>query len=181
MKNNENISFLPFHAINEFMRDDYREKVNELVFNSYLSLDDNIQRSINNHMNKVVKIPGFRNSSKAPHHVKRNYFIKAFEKSPGFVATILNAWAGVHEDLQLRVYSFLLQRGWDILPLDADRTKLPGFITVWPDTDDFEQLYNSFSQENQDFNANSDDVSLMIVWISGRLPFSTTDNKNIVT
>jgi hypothetical protein len=58
-----------------------------------------------------------------------------------------------------------------VLPLEADRRKLPGFIPKWPKDENFEILYSAFSEKYIDKDTNPDDVSLMVVWVSLRLPY----------
>jgi hypothetical protein len=163
--------FLPFHAINEFMRDEYRLQVIRETLNALPSLPDEFHQSIDLQTRKVVQIPGFRNSSKAPLPVRVKPPADAFEKSPQLVAVILAAWSAAHPDLRQRVYDLLILRNWEILPPDADRTKLPGFIAKWPVGEDFETLNTAYMTKYPDQPAGSDDISLMVVWISSRLPY----------
>jgi len=58
-----------------------------------------------------------------------------------------------------------------VLPIEAERAKLPGFMTRWPKDEDFDILYEAYTGRYPESEANSDDVSLMVVWIGGRLPF----------
>ena len=94
-----------------------------------------------------------------------------FEKSPQLAAAILHAWSAVHSELRQQVYDLLVARKWEVLPPDADRTKLPGFLIKWPKGEDFEILNTAFKEMYPNSQANSDNVSLMIVWISTRLPY----------
>ena len=66
--------------------------------------------------------------------------------------------------------AMLEKLNWEMLPLEADRTKVPGFLTKWPAADDFESLVQEYVNMHPDIGYNSDEVSLMIVWLSGRLP-----------
>jgi lauroyl/myristoyl acyltransferase len=81
----------------------------------------------------------------------------------------------VHAGLRENVYTLLQARGWEILPKDAERAKLPGFITVWPHGENFEVLNQAFKEMYPEATASSDDVSLMVVWIGGRLPYQFTE------
>lgn len=163
--------FLPFHAINEFMRDDYRANVVRTALVASSTLPDDLRESIERQTRRSVQIPGFRNSAKAPVAVRVKPTAEAFAKSPQLVASILAAWAEVHIELRQQVYDLLTERGWPLIPVDADRTKLPGFITKWPKDENFERLNTAFLEKYPGSAINNDDVSLMVVWVSGRLPY----------
>ncbi|GEM_PF-195617 len=190
-------TFLPFHAINEFMRPDFRLNVIRSTLSALPSLPDNLRDPINRLTRRHVSVPGFRNSEKAPNLVKVVPMAKAFEKSPELVAAILAAWAEAHASLRTMVYEMLearrwkvlpdedslnledispeLVKDWPILPIRADRTKVPGFFTRWPKGDDFETIYQSFAEKHPDFEASIDEVSLMVVWLSLRLPYNVEE------
>jgi hypothetical protein len=176
MNKKEKISFLPFHAINEFMRPDYREKVVHEIFDHNNMLPDDIRKTLDNGLKKTVNIPGFRNSSRAPTPIKIKYTLENIEKSPDLVKIALSAWVQLHPELCKEVYRMLENRNWKILPIDADRSKLPGFMTTWPEGEDFEKLFNSYQQTYPESQSDSDDVNLMVVWLSGRLPYQFIEN-----
>lgn len=167
----DKVQFLPFHAINEFMRPDYRLEVVRSALNALPGLPEVYRAPIDQMTRRVVKVPGFRNSTKAPAARKIKPVAEAFEKSPDLVAAILAAWAEFHAELRQQVYDLLTTRNWEVLPPDADRTQLPGFLTHWPKDEDFEALNAAFKDKFPAYQANEDDVSLMVVWISGRLPY----------
>jgi hypothetical protein len=189
----EKTEFLPFHAINEFMRPDFRLMVIRETLTAANNLPDVYSKELNHQVKKTVTVPGFRNSDKAPGLIKVLPTSKAFEKSPDLVAAILNCWVEIHSDLREQVYALLKIRNWKMLsetegintdvlissnitewpifPIKLNRSKLPGFFTHWPQGEDFETLYNNFSELYPDVNASIDRVSLMVVWLSMRLPY----------
>ncbi|HVN56421.1 MAG TPA: hypothetical protein VMT46_18990, partial [Anaerolineaceae bacterium] len=69
-------------------------------------------------------------------------------------------------------------REWEILPVDADRTKLPGFLTTWPKSESFDALTAAFRDANQDGEDDPDRISLMAVWLGGRLPYNLEEDEN---
>lgn len=172
------VQFLPFHAINEFMRNDYRLAVVRTTLNSYASLPEEMRAPIDKLIRKVVQVPGFRNSAKAPTNLKVRPTAEAFEKNPRLVAAILAAWSELHAESRQKVHDLLTARGWDILPVDADRTKLPGFLITWPQGEEFEVLNKAFDAMYPGDQISSDDISLMVVWISGRLPYQIDEQEN---
>jgi hypothetical protein len=198
------VEFLPFHAINDFMRSDFRLIVVKSTLNALNNLPESQRNSINHLTKKLVKIPGFRHSDKAPTIVRAIPTSNAFEKSPELVAAILAAWAESHNSLRSQVYETLVSRGWKtfptemhsladvpplktekdwgILPIEADRTKIPGFLIYWPKGETFEVLYQALTEKFSDLQASIDEASLMFVWLTLRLPVKIIDEEgNLIT
>ena len=167
--------FLPFHAINEFMRSDFRYEVIRSALQAVEAAGENRAR-LDQLTRKHVSVPGFRNSAKAPLGLRVKPTAEAFEKSPQLVAAILSAWAAARPELASRVHQLLTERDWKILPLEAERSKLPGFLTHWPKGEDFETLVQAYQAAFPDANETSDEISLMVVWLSDRLPYDLDEN-----
>ncbi len=179
MNENDKIKFIPFHAINEFMRNDFRLHIIRTTLTNMHSLDKKYSASIDRLTRKFVKVTGFRNSVKAPITLKAVAMVKAFEKEPQLVAAILNAWCEINADLKNYMYNLLVERDWKLFPLEIDRTKLPGFLTIWPEEDDYDALYNAYVQNNPDNNASIDETSLMVIWLADRLPIEKINKSEI--
>mgnify|MGYP000854519876 FL=1 len=170
--------FLPFHSINEFMLPEYRQTVLTAVFNHLEQLSGARRGTINALVRRMVSVPGFRNSALAPTPMKIKGSAQGFERYPEFVAQILQAWSEINAPLAAQVYELLKARGWEILPPEADRSKLPGFLTEWPAADTYDVLNETFRTLYPDSTASEDDVRLMAVWIGGRLPDSVTEGPD---
>jgi hypothetical protein len=175
--NNETTQFLPFHSINEFMRDDYRTIVIRSTLSALSTLPAEYRDPVDRLSKRNVQVPGFRVSTKAPLSLRLKPTIDAFVKNPQMAAAILSAWAELHTNLRSQIHELLATRGWEILPPEADRTRLPGFIPNWPNEEDFEKLTLAFKEKYPSNNASDDDISLMVVWVSGRLPYQSTSEK----
>ncbi len=167
----DEVAFLPYHAINEFMLDDYRHQVVSAALQALPDLPEELRAGLEAQIRQGVRVPGFRNSLKAPAQLKVKPTEKAFEKNPELVSLILAAWAHSHPGLRQQVFDLLNGRGWELLPVEAERYKLPGWLTVWPKGQDFEVLYEAFHEAYPESQAAQNDVSLMAVWLSGRLPY----------
>jgi hypothetical protein len=198
---NEHAEYLPFHAINEFMRPDFRLSLLRDTLTALPDLSEEHNSRINRLTKKLVKITGFRNSEKAPALMKVIPMSKTFEKSPELVAAILAAWSDLNSQLRLEVYEMLIQRGWKyistdqplsldvlspellrqwpMLPPQVDRTKLPGFYTRWPKGEDYETLYKHFTETYSNEEVSIDKVSLMVVWLALRLPFEMEEVEDV--
>jgi len=174
---NKKAKFIPFHALNEFMRDDYRLQVVRFTLEHLPELDESYRNPIDKLTRRFVQVPGFRHSPKAPAAVKARPMAEAFEKSADLVAAVLNAWGALQADLRQKVYDLLTARGWEVLPPEADRTKLPGFISHWPKGEDFDILNEAFTQMFPGTQASTDDVSLMVVWVGARLPLFPSEEE----
>jgi hypothetical protein len=177
MTDEKKVSFLPFHAINEFMTPEYRLVVVRSALEALPGLPESFRAPIDRLTRKHVQVTGFRNSLKAPLALKVRPLASAYEKNPELVAAVLSAWAEAHAGLRQRVYDLLKSRNWELLPPDTDRTKLPGFLTKWPKGEDFTTLNQAFVEKYPDDPAPSDDVSLMVVWLSGRLPYEMSEGN----
>ncbi|HPH96777.1 MAG TPA: hypothetical protein PKW33_08765 [Anaerolineaceae bacterium] len=171
------IQFLPFSAINAFMRDDFQIEVVKSVLSSTGDLPELMRGRFQAMQNRSIHIHGFRNSASAPTNLKIKPFVAAMEKNAELTAMTLQIWAEIHPELMSRVNVLLKNLGWEVLPLDADRTKLPGFLTVWPAGQDFETLNKEYRILYPDLQDSSDDISLMAVWVGGRLPYQTDEES----
>jgi hypothetical protein len=175
-KDERKAAFLPFHALNHFMRDDFRREVVRTAVLHLPQLDGGLRGALERQVKRSVSVPGFRNSVKAPPSLIARHLPDAFEKNPDLVKTVLAAWAAAKTDLRQQVYDLLAGRGWELLPLDADRTVLPGFLTTWPPREDFEVINTAFAAAYPGASATTDEVSLMAVWLAGRLPVDVPDD-----
>ena len=172
---NKEVRFFPYHAINEFMTDEYRADVVRLVLNRLAELPDEQRSEIEHLSKKAISVPGFRNSQKAPAALKIKPTIDAFQKNPALVAAILAAWAELQSELRQNVFSLLVDRGWEILPVETDRRKLPGFLMQWYNGEDFDTLYQAYQAAHPGMVVEQNDVCLMAVWLCGRLPYEFVD------
>lgn len=187
------LNYLPFHAINEFMRPDFKLSIIRDVLNNTTVLPTEQASDLANITKRSVKIPGFRNSEKAPSLVKVMPMVKTFEKSPELVVAILSAWATIHHDLLTQVYTLLKNRNWPVIDSEADisyttvssdlmekwpvlppevnRKHAPGFLPRWPKGEDFDSLFTTYTELFPESDNSIDQVSLMAVWLALRLPY----------
>lgn len=169
--NDNQVKFLPYHAINEFMVPEYRLAVLQAVLSGFDRLPGERRSAINNLIKRHVQVPGFRNSVQAPATIKARSAVTTFERRPEFVAQVLQAWTELHPELRQQVHDFLQAREWEVLPPEADRTKLPGFQVTWPKGEDYDVLGEAFAAVYPDSHPDENDLRLMIVWLAGLLPY----------
>lgn len=175
MVDKKKAQFLPFHAINEFMRDDYRLSILQEVMTHVEDCNKDKILRMNRLFIKMVQIPGFRNSSLAPTAVRVKHGVSLFEKSPEFAALIMECWSELHQALRQTVWQLLDIKNWKPLPANADRTQLPGFMVNWPKDDTFDLFIKTVKETSPELNESDDNVSLMVVWIGNKLPYDLFD------
>jgi hypothetical protein len=163
--------YFPFHAINEFMVPEYRLHVLQAVLSGFNHLPGERRSAINSMIKRHVQVPGFRNSTQAPTLVKAKASVSVFERRPEFVAQTLQGWSDLHPELRQKVHDFLKGREWDLLPPEADRTRLPGFLTTWPQGETYDVLGEAYEQAFPGETVDENDLRLMMVWLGGRLPY----------
>lgn len=168
------IQFVPFNAINEFMLPDFRTTVLQKVFSNQVEVPSDRRNHLNSLIKHLIKIPGFRNSAAAPTALKIKNAASPFERNAQFTAAVLSCWESLDPELAEKVFNFLKSREWELLPVVADRTKIPGFMINWPESENYDTLGEGFKAMYPGYSPSDDDLRLMIVWIGGRLPYNMT-------
>lgn len=172
------IRYLPFHAINEFMLDDYRQQVITKVLREVEKLPGERKGRVNGMVRKYVSLPGFRNSALAPLALRVKGSITPFERRPEFTAQVLQGWSDLLPELRGQVHAMLEAREWkNLLPPDADRSKLPGFMTEWPKSETYDVMDKAFAEMYPDSGAAEYDIRLMAVWVANRLPYELFEDE----
>jgi hypothetical protein len=171
MSDRPKLEYLPFHAVNEFMRDDYRLQVLQEVFTALDRCTVMQRQLIMRLFAKGVQIPGFRNSSLAPIPIKIKNSASLFERSSEFSATIMECWSNLHPELKSAMLTLLTEKGWKPQSITLDRSLLPGFQVDWPKTETFAILSKSIREAHPELNESDDNISLMAVWVGNRLPY----------
>lgn len=174
---NEKAQFIPFNAINEFMLSEFRRTVISDTLTNLDKASEEKQKSIKGLIRRTVKVQGFRNSAMAPVPMKVAGSINTFEKSADFVKNVLQAWSEIKSETRKNTYAFLVDRKWTLLPEDADRGQLPGFLTRWPASESFEVLVKAYQEAYPDHDVTDNEISLMVVWLSGRLPVEMVETE----
>lgn len=159
------------------MLTEFRQDVILHVFSHLDALSGFSRGKLNALVKQLVQVPGFRNSVQAPAGLKARNAVIPFEKFNIFTARMLQSWAELHPDLANLVHEILTEKGWEILPLDADRTLLPGFIPEWPEGETYDTLDEMVAQKSGDSPPDTNTVRLLAVWLSGRLPLNDSDEE----
>ncbi len=172
--NNQEIPFLPFAAINNFMLDDYRvEVLNKVIsgLNRQTNRNAGILKSL---VKRYIQVPGFRDASKAPAALIARNAEKPFQQASDFAGRLIACWADLYPGLAAEVHALLVERQWpELLPVDADRNEMPGFYASWPQDETFETILAAYKEKYPQSTAGDYDISLMTVWLGGRLPLDS--------
>ncbi len=177
MTEDTQVQFVPFHAINQFMMVEYRQEILHKVISHLDQLPAGRKSTLQNQIRRYLKLPGFRNGALAPLPLKVKGAGSVFESHPDFVAQVLMAWSELNLELRQQIYDLLVERKWELLPADVDRSKLPGFMVVWPKEDSYDVLDAAFAAKYPEVKAHEYDIRLMIVWLSGRLPYDMVEDE----
>lgn len=178
MTEDEFAKFAPFAAINEFMRPDFRLHIIDDTLKNLAVASEKNRKLIEMLLREQLSIPGFRNALKAPRQMLAKSSVEIFEKSSEFASAILFGWMEINHLLALNVFDLLNEEGWQILDLDVDRTMLPGFFTNWPENYDFEVFLQLYARKYHEESVDDDEISLMIVLVSMRLPYEINQSDN---
>jgi hypothetical protein len=68
------------------------------------------------------------------------------------------------------VKSWLESEGWDQLSTEKIFNENEGFLNKWPEGLSFEKIIDDFKKAHPKLELDEDDLILMVLWISGRLP-----------
>jgi len=165
-------SLLPLISLNVFLLPDFRREILTTVLNQKDNLPPEIKQEFRQAIKEFVKISGFRNPLAAPQALQVRAMESPFEKESRFVKAILSSWADINSDLQPKVQALIPELGFepnDQAPLYPDPEN--AFAVGWPEDLSFEKLADLVKQKTET-DASSNEISLMTVWLTGRLPGS---------
>jgi hypothetical protein len=78
----------------------------------------------------------------------------------------------VNKSIGEQIAGLLDELGWTrILPIDADRSQMPGFYIQWPVGYDFDKIHAEYREHYPEAEVVDDVISLLTVLVSMRLPF----------
>lgn len=182
MKRSEKKAYLPFHAVNEFMRDDFRLVIIQDVLSHLDHCKVESRSKLIKLINKSIHVPGFRNSSQAPLGIKVKNSQGVFTKSTEFAAAVMECWSQIHIELRKKIYDLLIDTGWKIPGESENRAELPGFQLDWPEEQNFDFFIQAIRQNYSEIQESDDEISLMVVWVGNRLPnvLNTSERESTI-
>ena len=165
----------PYKAINVFLDRDYLEQFLEKLLKEKETLPKKVQISFNNELKKYVTILGFRNPVRAPLPLQVNAYASAFEEKDEVIPFTLSTWTKIASEFAEGVMTWLQVDGWDDIALERQFDENEGFKKEWPEALTFDKLVEGFKKANPDLDFSRNDIILMVLWISGRLPNQEID------
>ena len=108
-------------AVNEVMRDDYRETVVELALQHLPHASADLRRFARQTLSKGIRIRGFRSVEKAPVRAAKGPIIERMQSRPDIASVVICLWAGAAQDFVDQVreageqtgFSFLSDWSWE--------------------------------------------------------------------
>ncbi len=161
---------LPYKAINVYIDQDYLMKVANDILTKVNKLPKQDQIDFSHFIKKHINVLGFRDSSRAPLPLQVNALVKTFEEKDEVVPFLLSIWAKINKKLAKDVKSWLESEGWKDLATEREFSEGAGFIEDWPKKLTFDKLVKDYQKFNPDAKFERDDLILMVLWISGKLP-----------
>lgn len=167
MSDNE---YLPYKTINIYIERDFLKETLEYVIQNINTLPKENQIAFGNKFREYVTILGFRNPMRAPLPLQVNAFVRAFEDMDEVIPFTLSTWANLRHDFAVKVKDWLTSEGWKDLNLEREFDEREGFVRDWHASVTFESLIQEFEKAHPGLDFDEDDLILMILWISGKLP-----------
>lgn len=164
------IETIPFKAINVYINEDYLESVLKSVLTGYKKLSKKAQIEFTVFLRKYVTVLGFRDPSRAPLPLQVNALAKAFEEKDEVVPYVLSTWTKVNKKFTGQVKSWLEDQGLKNLATEREYAEGTGFTQDLPKKYGFDKLEKGYKKDNPESKFDRDDLILMVLWISGRLP-----------
>ena len=166
--------YLPFKTINVFLDHAHLQKTLEFILKNINKLPKANQIAFSNAFKEYVNILGFRNPTRAPLQLQVNAYATAFEDKDEVIPFTLSTWAKINDQLAGEVKSWLDSEGWKDLSEEKTFEESKGFLHDWPDNLSVEELTEKFLKAHPKLDVNEEDLTLMILWIFGRLPDEET-------
>lgn len=165
----------PYKAINVFIDHDYLQNLIERVLVNIKELPKQDQIDFSQTFRHYVKVLGFRNPTQAPLPLQVKSYVEAFEDKEEIIPFTLSVWTKIEHDLAKKVKAWLEKKGWDNLSLERKFSESDGFSSNWPSELTIEKLSEEFTEDHPDLKFDQDDIILMILWISGKLPIGDSN------
>lgn len=164
------VEYLSFKTINVFIERGFLEEILTQILTNLRDLSKENQIEFNQHFKKYVTVLGFRNPKHAPLPLQVKAFATAFEEKEEVIPFTLSTWAKIKDDLANAVLKWLQSENWDDLALVRNFDDDQGFKNDWPDDLSLDTVIEDYQKDHADMEVSKDDLTLMILWVSGRLP-----------
>jgi len=161
---------LPFKTINVYIERGFLEEILKQILRDLKNLPKETQTEFNQVFKKYVTVLGFRNPLHAPRPLQIRAFANAFEEKEEVIPFTLSTWATLNEDLANAVLDWLKSEKWDNLELNRSYQEALGLTNNWPEDQSLDSIFEKFQDAHPDLDYSKDEIVLMLLWVSGRLP-----------
>lgn len=161
---------LPYKTINVFMEQDYLEEMVGDILTGVKNLDKAEQIAFSQFFKKNVKVLGFRDPTRAPITLQTRALASAFIANDDVIPETLSVWTRIHDADAQKVQTWLSDKGWTGLAVSRAFNESEGFLDDWPEDVTFDQLVDDYRKDHPKDDISRDDLILLILWISGKLP-----------
>jgi len=161
----------PLVALNVYLTSEFRRQILSEVLDQKNALNSDTRTRFLNFFKEKLKVPGFRNSTNAP----KAKLIKAtealFEKDSNFISAVLNAWTELIQSKTIGLDHVLQNLGFDLKMTDTSYSEHDSSFEVgWPKAINYESLFTKVTQQLKAFELNSDELAMVTIWKTGKLP-----------
>ena len=125
---------------------------------------EGVRSTLNSAITDSVKMDGFRDASKAPPHLLKQYMLEMIDGNDRLAGAVFRAWVESQKELHDLVAQHL--RGQDV-PVDGPNLRERVFDSTWP-KDEWRGEVDAVVESNPDLDA--DDVGMMVCYVSGMAP-----------
>lgn len=153
-------------AINQLMRDDFRERVVREALEGRIKIASPESDALNDFIRKWIKVPGFRKGKAHEANVGRllRPMINGFFHDSEAVYAVVSMWMKVHENLATDVRAFLKHANQS----NFGRTEVDDEESVHWLSFDLDEPAEKFIQEYPQYDR--DDAKLMLLWLNCHVP-----------
>jgi hypothetical protein len=162
--------YLPYKTINVLMDRDYLDQILEDVLVGKNKLSKKEQITFSNQFRHYIKVLGFRNPTIAPFPLQLRAYRSAFIEKDEVIPFTLSVWVKTHLEFADKVKTWMENNDWKTLGFEREYQESEGFTNAWPDNLSLDQLVSNFEKDHPDAKFDRNDLILMVIWLSGKLP-----------
>ena len=165
-------------AVNEVMRDDYRETVVELALQHLPHASADLRRFARQTLSKGIRIRVFRSVEKAPVRAAKGPIIERMQSRPDIASVVICLWAGAAQDFVDQVREAGEQTGFSFLSDWSWEQAREGFFAP-EDVESFTKVVDAMTENREPSDA--DHLKLASFWLSRAITaerlISTTNDQ----
>ena len=148
------------------MTSEFGESIVTRVLSYRSKAPDGVRRKLDSAINDAVRVPQFRQSTKAPNSYLLKPVLRKLFYSESLLSTVLKVWSESHHDLHDKVKEHLLSRNIPLAYPDFSAHQLRSYWSY----DEWNFEWGQILEKHD--NLDRDEVGLMLCYVSGKMPTS---------